>query len=114
MEIKLLTINKYFLNKTPKESLVFTLMFTDIDTYFEFNIECVSIDVEEFGKFIINIKNNKNADFNSINTDSDLSFQIKYDKDTQFLTIKNKYIIYKIKYSHQLYLIFIHIMNYIK
>lgn len=113
MQIRLSTLNKSFLNKNGKEYLIFTIIFSDNDSSFEFNIEQTSINLQEFLEFLINIKNDKKSFFKSIKNNIESSFEIKYDNDSQTINIFNKFLNYKVKYSYEIYLIFQQIKNYL-
>jgi hypothetical protein len=113
MKIRLSTLNNFFMNKNGKKFLIFTIIFSETESNFEFNIESTSINIEEFNNFIINIKNDKNASFKSINSNVESSFEIKYNSDGERLNIKNKFLTYQVKYSYEIYLIFEQIKNYL-
>ena len=113
MKIRLSTLNNFFMNKNGKKFLIFTIIFSETESSFEFNIESTSINIEEFNNFIINIKNDKNASFKSINSNLESSFEIKYNSDGERLNIKNKFLTYQVKYSYEIYLIFEQIKNYL-
>lgn len=114
MQTRLSTLNKYFLNKNGKQYLIFTIIFSDSNSSFEFNIDQTSINLEEFLNFLINFKNDKKCTFKSTNNNSiESSFEIIYDSDSQTINIINKFLNYKVKSSYEIHLIFQKIKSYL-